>query len=116
MKLFKWTSGPQKNSGYKVLTLIFSVKFLIDCIIIKYPNGSKMEPHVDKPSCNRPHYRINIVLWNSRKGGQFICERTIFTLFNRIYFFRADLYEHSVTTVDSGVRYVLSIGKTLKMK
>lgn len=115
MKLFKWTNGRQPGSRYKVFNLIFSVRFLLDCVIIKYPTGSNINPHYDKVDDGK-HYRINIVIWKARKGGKFICDKTIFSLFNRIHLFRPDLHEHSVTEITEGTRIVFSMGKTLKDK
>lgn len=100
--------GRQK-SGYDVLLLITnSFLFQFDCYIIRYREGSHVPPHRD-PNPAGKHYRLNIVIKRARKGGEFQCDQTIFQS-NRIKLFRPDLYKHSVSKVEEGSRYVLSIG------
>lgn len=105
----KWKKGRQ-DGGYEVLTL-FSKKlpFLLkgmDCHLLKYVEGSFIPPHIDKNE-NGNHHRINVVL-KSCKGGDFVCDKA-FRIFNRIFYFRPDKFQHSVTKC-FGTRYVLSIG------
>jgi hypothetical protein len=42
-------------------------------------------------------------------GGEFVCATPIYES-PRIKYFRPDACEHSVTRVDKGTRYVLSVG------
>lgn len=116
MKLFRWQKGRQEEGEYRILPLIWSKFLKLDCFLIKFPTGSYILPHKDETKNNRRHYRLNIILCQPKHGGVFKVERTIFSLFNRIHFFRPDLYEHEVTKVEKGFRLVLSIGKTLKWK
>lgn len=104
-----WTPGRQ-NSGYLKWT-IFQTPYL-DAHILKYPPGSAIPPHKDQVS-ERRHYRLNIILWAAIEGGQFQCEKLIWDL-PRIKLFRPDKYQHSLTKVVKGTRYVLSIGWTRK--
>lgn len=105
----KWKKGRQIG-GYQVLT-IFSKRFNflikgMDCHILKYSKGSYIPLHKDKNEHGK-HRRINIVL-KSCQGGEFVCEKAV-RIFNRIFYFKPDEMEHSVTEC-FGTRYVLSIG------
>ena len=52
---------------------------------------------------------MNIILRPARQGGEFICARPIHAS-RRIKLFRPDREEHSVTMIEEGTRWVLSIG------
>jgi hypothetical protein len=108
MKNFKWENGRQ-DSGYAKM-LIATSKFPIpwDFYILKYPIGSEIKEHVD-PVSDRNHYRLNIIIKKPEKGGIFFAEKSIINK-SRIKFFRPDLYKHSLTRIEKGTRYVLSIG------
>jgi hypothetical protein len=55
----------------------------------------------------------NWMRWQSpRAGGEFICANPIFET-KRIKLFRSDVSMHSVTKVQGGSRYVLSLGWVL---
>ena len=79
-----------------------------DSYLIRYPEGTEIPPHTDPVQRGR-HYRLNIVLWSPRSGGEFVCRSPIFAS-RRVKFFRPDVCEHSVTRVVGGSRVVLSIG------
>lgn len=111
MKLFKWGFG-RHDTGYKAFTLIYSKYFNLDCYLIHYAKGASIPPHKD-PVKKGKMYRLNIEFWKANKGGQFKCD-TIFSLFNRIHFFRPDIQEHQVTPVEDGSRWVFSIGKIMR--
>ncbi|MDD5165040.1 MAG: 2OG-Fe(II) oxygenase [Candidatus Pacebacteria bacterium] len=108
MKNFRWESGRQ-DSGYSKM-LIATAKFPIpwDFYILKYPVGSEIHEHVDTVT-DRAHYRLNIIIKKPKKGGNFFSEKTIFNS-SRIKLFRPDLYKHSLTRIEKGTRYVISIG------
>jgi hypothetical protein len=110
--LFKWVLG-QKNTGYWILTLAWVTgKWLpipFDLYILKYPTGAYNPPHRD-PIKRGQHYRLNIIL-TKPLGGEFVCETPIFSSW-RIHLFRPDICTHSVTPVERGTRYVLSLGWT----
>ena len=108
MKLFEWFKGRQ-DTGYEAFTLIYSKRLKFDCYILRYKIGSFIPPHIDKVNSDEKHYRLNIVIWPAKKGGELNCEKSIFRV-GPINFFRPDLYIHSVSKVEEGVRYVLSIG------
>jgi len=114
MKNFKWEIGRQQSGYYKML--IATSKFPIpwDFYILKYPINSAIGEHVD-PVTDRAHYRLNIIVKKPKKGGQFFCEKCIINT-PRIKLFRPDLYKHSLTTIEEGSRYVVSIGWTSKIK
>lgn len=108
---FRWQSGRQ-SSGYDkmlLLTALWPVPF--DSYLIRYPEGSSIPPHTDPVQAGR-HYRLNIVLKSPKSGGEFICSDPIYAS-SHIKFFRPDACEHSVTLVQGGSRYVLSIGWVL---
>lgn len=107
----RWRRGRQ-DSGYdKMLLLTAAWPLRFDSYLIRYPPGAEIPPHTDPVSRGR-HYRLNIVLKRSPIGGEFICSAPIFTS-ARIKLFRPDACEHSVTRVEGGSRYVLSIGWVL---
>lgn len=101
----KWLEGRQK-SGYEKLPLISGSWF--DSYILRFREGTEIKPHVD-PVQEKKHYRLNIVIWKAKEGGEFVCRDPIFET-ARIKLFRPDISEHSVTKVTKGIRYVLSIG------
>jgi len=108
LKLFRWGEGKHKT-GYYAFTFFFS-KYL-DCYLIKYVKDGYIPKHKDPVKGKL--FRLNIVIWQAAQGGVFKCN-TLFSLFNRIHFFRPDLEYHEVSPVLKGCRYVFSIGvKTL---
>ena len=112
MKALSWQRGRQ-GTGYDKMRLLsggWPIGF--DCYLIRYPIGSQIPPHKDPVRTGR-HYRLNVIVWRSPKGREFICENPILSL-PRIKLFRPDVSEHSVTAVEGGSRYVLSIGWVLK--
>ncbi|MFG6461683.1 2OG-Fe(II) oxygenase [Roseateles sp. DXS20W] len=109
---FRWQRGRQ-GSGYdKMLLLTARWPLPFDSYLIRYPEGSAIPPHADPVQAGR-HYRLNIVLKASPRGGEFVCATPIWQS-RRIKFFRPDTCEHSVTRVEGGSRYVLSVGWVLK--
>jgi hypothetical protein len=105
---FRWRSGRQ-GSGYEKMLILHSywpVPF--DCYLIRYPVGSSISPHID-PVPNGKHFRLNLILHSPNAGGEFTCDSPLFET-SRIKFFRPDICEHSVSTVEGSSRYVLSIG------
>lgn len=107
-QLFRWQRGRQL-SGYDKMLLagaIWTIKF--DMYLLRFPEGSEIAPHVDKVSSGK-HYRLNIALKQAIRGGEFICQSPLFE-FSRIKLFRPDVCEHSVTKIEQGTRYLLSIG------
>lgn len=112
---FKWIEGRQ-GSGYSKLPLLtgmFPLPF--DFYLLKFPEGTEIPEHTDKVDVGFRHYRFNIILKKSPEGGEFISEKNIIDL-PRVKFFRPDLYNHSVTKVKGGTRWVLSFGFLLKNK
>ena len=108
----RWQRGRQ-GSGYdKMLLLTARWPLPFDSYLIRYPEGSAIPPHTDPVQTGR-HYRLNIVVKASPRGGGFICATPIWQS-RRIKFFRPDACEHSVTRVEGGSRYVLSVGWVLK--
>jgi len=105
---FRWQRGRQM-SGYDKMLLLQSMWPLpFDCYILKFPEGAEIAPHVDTVK-QGAHYRLNIVIKRAGSGGEFVCANPIYAS-ERIKYFRPDVSEHSVTRVDKGSRYVLSIG------
>ena len=109
---FRWRRGRQ-GSGYdKMLLLTGRWPLPFDSYLIRYPEGSAIPPHTDPVQAGR-HYRLNLVLKASPRGGEFVCATPIWQS-RRIKLFRPDACEHSVTRVEGGSRYVLSVGWVLK--
>lgn len=109
LRLWKW-GNDSYHTGYRIFTLCFSKLF--DCYIFHYKLGSYIPKHKD-PSAGRKIYRLNIELVKAAKGGQFVCNKMIWSLWNRIYLFRADDSYHYVTLIEQGSRWVFSIGVKL---
>lgn len=108
----RWQKGRQ-GTGYDKL-LILANPFLVpfDLYLLRFPDGTEIPPHRD-PVTGRRHFRLNVILKRSRTGGDFICEAPIFQT-RRVNLFRSDLSLHSVSRVEGGTRYVLSLGWVLK--
>jgi len=108
----RWQRGRQGTGYDKMLLLTARWPLPFDSYLIRYPEGSAIPPHTDPVQAGR-HYRLNIVVKASPRGGEFICATPIWQS-RRIKFFRPDACEHSVTRVEGGSRYVLSLGWVLK--
>lgn len=108
----KWEQGRQ-GTGYEKITILSpNNKFIpADFYVIRYPTGSYIPPHQDKVE-GRRHFRINIEIIKAKRGGQFICNKTILSI-GRLRFFRPDTESHMVTKIESGQRIILSLGWTL---
>lgn len=105
---FRLQRGRQM-SGYDKMLLLQSLWPLpLDMYILRFTEGAEIAPHVDAVSSGE-HYRLNIVVKRALSGGEFVCASPIFES-ARIKYFRPDACEHSVTRVNKGSRYVLSIG------
>ncbi|GGP57605.1 hypothetical protein GCM10009409_24530 [Shewanella saliphila] len=76
--------------------------------LVTYHINHRVMNHVDPVQQGR-YFKFNIIVKQPKVGGVFICQKTIFNLFNRVYLFRPDRYEHSVTKIESGKRVILSI-------
>ncbi len=79
--------------------------------LVRYSTGHRIVPHVDMVSEGRL-YKLNCVLIKPGAGGEFICERNIFNLFGRLILFRPDLYQHQVSRIEQGSRWLLSFALT----
>lgn len=75
--------------------------------LVHYSAGHAIVPHVDMVAEGRL-YKLNCILVKPRAGGEFHCEKTIFNLFGRIVLFRPDLYQHRVSQIERGNRWLLS--------
>ncbi len=105
---FRWQRGRQRSGYDKMLLLQSYWPLPLDMYVLRFPEGSEIPPHTDPVSAG-DHFRLNILLKRARKGGQFICSTPIYES-ERIKYFRPDACVHSVTKVESGSRYVFSIG------
>lgn len=105
---FRWKSGRQ-NTGYEKMLLLVN-PFLIpfDLYLLRFKHGTEIPTHTD-PVQKKRHFRLNIVVKQAQRGGHFICSQPIFET-RRIKLFRPDVSPHSVTKIESGTRYVLSLG------
>lgn len=112
MNNFQWVKGRQQTGYEKMLLLQGTWPLLFDSYLIRYHPGEGIPTHTD-PVSDKRHYRLNIVLKNAKKGGNFVCENAFINT-ARIKFFRPDVSPHSVVAVEEGTRYILSIGWALK--
>lgn len=110
--MFKWVEGRRKTGYCKMPLLINNFILPFDVYILKFPEGCEVRPHIDTVSGFR-HFRLNLILKKAKIGGEFFCE-TSYINTPRIKIFRPDKYVHSVSKVEKGCRYVLSIGWVLK--
>ena len=110
--LFRWRPGRQNPAYSKMLLLANPFVLPFDVYLLRFRPGSEIESHRDTVAHGR-HYRLNVVLRHALSGGEFQCEQTLHES-RSIKLFRPDLHAHSVSRVDSGSRYVLSIGWVLK--
>ncbi len=109
--MFRWGDDKFSHLGYRLFTFFYSERF--DCYLFHYREGSYIPRHKD-PSYGKRHYRFNIVLKKPKEGGDFICKKTILSLFNgRIMLFRADNSYHQITPITKGTRWLLSFGVRL---
>ena len=104
-QILNWKEGRQ-GTGY--LKLPLRKGSLYDIYLLKFPEGSNVPEHTD-PVWGINHVRLNIILRHATKGGRFVCKNTILNT-NRMKLFRPDIEKHSVTTVEKGERFVLSLG------
>ncbi len=103
--IMRWELGRQGGGYFKCK--VFKTKWL-DCFLIKFPNGSTINPHTD-PCSYGNHYRINVTLRKPKGGGSFQCEGGPILSLPRFVLFRPDIQEHSVTEVE-GFRFIISFG------
>jgi len=106
--MFEWKIGRQ-NSGYQKM-LLFKSKWPIpfDLYVLRYSKNSYVPLHKD-PVLGGKHHRLNVVLKYAKEGGKFVgCKKTF--QWWRITLFRPDKVLHRVTRIQSGTRYVLSLG------
>ena len=108
LPFFQWQKGRQQSGYDKMLLAQGQWPLPFDSYLLRYPKYAEIPPHTDPVSIGQ-HYRLNIVIKNAKQGGEFICKTPIYSS-SRIKFFRPDKCEHSVTRVEQGTRYVLSIG------
>ena len=79
--------------------------------LVRYSAGHRVVPHVDMVSEGRL-YKLNLVLSKPASGGEFRCERSLLNWFGRVVLFRPDLYQHSVSRIERGNRWLLSFALT----
>jgi len=108
-----WQKGRQKTGYDKKLLFFIPLYFLaFDAYLLRFSKGSYIPKHVDTVD-RYHHYRLNIVINSSFKGGEFVCEKAYLNT-KRIKFFKSDSMPHSVCQVEEGTRLVLSIGLAVR--
>lgn len=107
LKMWRW-GNDKFATGYRIFTLFHSKTLGIDLYLFRYPEGSFIPKHKD-PKTNGPTTRINLELRKAQQGGVFKCKRK-WSLFDRLHVFRADRDYHSVSKIEKGSRWVLSLG------
>jgi len=111
MKLWRWEHGRQ-GSGYWKFPLAYSQALKFDAYILRLPTGTDVPPHNDTSPAGYEHHRVNITLRSASAGGV-----TLFDGMNgdprtatKHYHFRPDLVRHSVSRIEQGEIWLLSIG------
>ncbi len=105
---FRWRSGRQESGYEKMLLLANPFLLPFDCYLLRFREGAEVPEHTD-PVSDKRHYRLNIILRHAKSGGEFVCAEPIYAS-RRIKLFRPDVTPHSVSRVNAGTRYVLSVG------
>ena len=108
-----WIKGRQ-DSGYLKFKLFIIEWLKIDCYILKFPKGSFIKTHNDPAPEGYEHHRFNFIFWKAKRGGTFFSRplhcKNMYPNHNRIIKFRPDIEDHSVSAIEQGTRYVLSVG------
>ena len=86
---------------------IFSSRIL-SINLVTYHTHHRVMAHIDPVQQGR-YYKLNFVLVQPKVGGVFLCAKCIMNLCGRVYLFRPDKYEHSVTKIETGKRVLLCI-------
>ena len=94
-----------------VKTRILFYSKRLSVYLVRYPEGHKVVPHVNMVYEGRL-YKLNCVLVEPKTGGEFVCEKNVFNLFGRVILFRPDLYQHRVSKIERGNRWLLSFALT----
>ncbi len=105
----KWELGRQGTGYFKKKLLQSKWPLPFDLWLLKYPEGTYIPPHRDPVEKGR-HFRLNVVVWKAKVGGDCKIYLPIPKMAGRINFFRPDLLTHEVTKVEKGTRYVVSLG------
>lgn len=100
-KWLRWEEGRQ-HTGYFKMLLGGSVRFKFDVYLLKFTQGASIPFHTD-PVANARHFRLNIVIKAAHSGGQFLCDKPLWTLGKRVFFFRSDTSLHAVSKDPAGV-------------
>lgn len=103
-----WKPGRQQTGYEKMLLLANPFLQPFDLYVLRYREGSEIPVHTD-PVDGKRHYRLNVELWRAAEGGDFRCEGALVSL-PRVKLFRPDQSPHSVSKIEKGSRYVLSLG------
>ena len=84
-----------------------------DLHLLRFRTGTHVPRHRD-PATGR-HYRVNIVLRAADQGGVFSCARPLLD-WPRVKIFRPDVEPHSVSRIEAGERWLLSLGVVLAQR
>lgn len=92
----------------KVKNRAFFNRRMFSANLVTYPTNHKVMNHIDPVQQGR-YYKLNFVLIQPKIGGVFTCTKCIINLWNRVYLFWPDRYEHRVSKIESGKRVLLTI-------
>lgn len=81
-----------------------------DCWVLRYPAGSFIPSHKDDAPFGSEHWRLNAIIQNGLDSEFILNSRSIDMRERDAIIFRPDKYEHAVTEVTGGTRYVWSVG------
>ncbi|UJF23543.1 2OG-Fe(II) oxygenase [Shewanella sp. OMA3-2] len=75
--------------------------------LVSYGTNHQVMKHIDPVQQGR-YYKLNVVLKKAQAGGVFNCAKCILNFGGRVYLFRPDKHEHSVSKILDGRRVLLS--------
>ena len=107
----RWRPGRQGSGYAKLLLATLPWPIGWDAYLLRYRACQGIDWHTD-PVPGKRHFRLNIELWRSGRGGLFECEGPV-RRWGRALVFRPDHSLHRVLAVESGQRWVLSVGWVL---
>jgi hypothetical protein len=105
----KWTHAEQYHMRYRAIELTLRwprpIKFRLD--FAQYYPGGYLDPHID--TTQEYEFRVNsiLVIRKPRRGGHLYSEKFLYNG-KRLKIIQPNLYQHEVTMIEEGERWVLN--------
>ncbi len=77
MKFLRWEKGRQETGYDKMLIATAKWPRPFDMYLLRFFPGHEIPLHKDGVK-EGEHHRVNFILKNSKEGGEFICEDSIY--------------------------------------